>query len=105
MSQSIFSVFAAKTGRLESSKGNLTVDSYSTIDLHSSSIKLFRNPHCTVDILGEDRRRETEFGIVCAGNGFFLSLESIDNNDRTKDFFLVDRSIGFCVGKDGRLEI
>jgi hypothetical protein len=105
VSQSVLAILTTKSRHLEPSKRNLTINSDGAVNLHSSGVKLFRNSHCTIDILSKHGGREAKVGIVCASNSFILSLESINNDDRTEDLLLIDCSIRFSVGEDSWLEI
>src|SRR5271170_643218 len=104
MPNSILSILSSKSRHFDSSKWNLWIDLDGTIDLHCPRLKFLHDSHRTVNILSEHTGRETEIRVVGPFNGFVFSLESIDNDNRSKNLFLLDRGTRFRIHENRRLD-
>src|SRR5271170_7466616 len=103
MPNSILSILSSKSRHLDSSKWNLWIDLDGTIDLYCPRLKFFYDTHRTIDILSKYTSRKTEFRVIRPFNSFIFSLESIDNDNRSENLFLLNHGTRFRIHENRRL--
>lgn len=77
-SQTLKSVESTKTGLLRSTMRQIRLIVHGhRVDMHSTSLDLLRNLDASLQVLGEDCRRQTILGVIRNLDGFLITLDDV----------------------------
>lgn len=101
--QALLAVEPSKATLLRATMGQsrLIVHTHA-VNMHGTSLNLSGDAEPTLQILREDRRCETIFGVVGDGNGFLIGVESQKRDGWAEGLLVVEIHVGLDAFEDHR---